>query len=41
VKKNPYSKLKFLDKNTKEEIPFVVGQTWIEVVEPNQKVTWE
>ena len=36
----PYSKLKFLDENDKE-IPFVQGQTWIEIVEPNQEVTWE
>ena len=39
--KNPYSKLKFLDKNTNQEIPFVVGQTWIEIVEPHQNITWE
>jgi len=39
--KNPYSKLKFLDKNINQEIPFVVGQTWIEIVEPYQKVIWE
>ncbi len=39
--KNPYSKLKFLDKNTDQEIPFVVGQTWIEIVEPHQDITWE
>jgi len=37
---NPYSKLKFLD-NDDNEIPFVQGQTWIEIVEPNQEVTWE
>jgi hypothetical protein len=39
--KNPASKLKFLNKDTNKEIPFVVGQTWIEIVEPNQEVTWE
>lgn len=39
--KNPESKLKFLDKDTNKEIPFVIGQTWIEIVEPNQEVTWE
>jgi len=39
--KNPYSKLKFLDKNTNKEIPFVVGQTWIQIVEPYQNITWE
>ena len=39
--KNPYSKLKFLDKNTNKEIPFVVGQTWIEIIEPHQNITWE
>jgi len=38
--KNPVSKLKFLDKNNRE-IPFVPGQTWIEIVEPGQSVTWE
>ena len=38
--KDPYSKLKFLDDNNKE-VPFVVGQTWIEIVEPHQKITWE
>jgi len=39
--KDPYSKLKFLNKETNQEIPFVAGQTWIELVEPYQKVTWE
>ncbi len=38
--KNPTSKLKFLDENNKE-IPFVPGQTWIQIVEPNQEVTWQ
>jgi len=38
--KNPSSKLKFLDANNKE-IPFVPGQTWIEMVEPYQDVSWE
>lgn len=38
--KNLTSKLKFLDKNN-QEIPFVPGQTWIEIVEPNQEVTWQ
>ena len=33
------SKLYFLDENN-NEIPFVPGQTWIEIVEPHQKVTW-
>ena len=37
---NPYSKLKFLD-NDDNEIPFIQGQTWIEIVEPNQEVIWE
>jgi len=36
----PYSKLKFLDQND-QEIPFVQGQTWIEIIEPNQEVIWE
>jgi len=39
--KNPYSKLKFLNKDTNEEVPFIPGQTWIEIVEPHQDVTWE
>ncbi len=38
--KNPFSKLKFLDKNN-QEIPFVPGQTWVEIVEPGQEVSWE
>ena len=38
--KNPSSKLKFLDINNKE-IPFIPGQTWIEIVEPGQEVSWE
>jgi len=37
---NPASKLKFLD-NHGEEILFVPGQIWIEIVEPDQKVVWE
>ena len=36
----PYSKLKFLNDNN-QEIPFVQGQIWIEIVEPEQEVTWE
>ena len=39
--KDPYGKLKFLDKNTNQEIPFIPGQTWIEIVEPHQEITWE
>ncbi|MBU1292350.1 DUF3048 domain-containing protein [Patescibacteria group bacterium] len=35
----PFSKLKFVDSDG-QEIPFVPGQTWIEIVEPNQEVTW-
>jgi len=35
----PHSKLKFLDEN-EQEVPFVQGQTWIEIVEPDQEVTW-
>ncbi len=38
--KNPTSKLKFLDGNG-QEIPFVPGQIWIEIVEPEQEVTWQ
>ena len=37
---NPSSKLEFLDENG-EEIYFIPGQTWIEIVEPNQEVIWE
>lgn len=37
---NPASKLKFLDRNSRE-IPFVPGQIWIEIVEPYQEVTWQ
>ena len=40
-KTNPVSKLYFLDKNSGEEIAFVPGQTWIEIVEPSQEVVWE
>jgi len=36
----PFSKLKFLDEND-QEISFVQGQTWIEIIEPNQQVDWE
>ncbi len=36
----PYSKLKFLNDNN-QEIPFVPGQIWIEIIEPGQRVTWE
>ena len=39
--KNPHSKLKFISKETNEEISFVIGQTWIELVEPYQDITWE
>jgi len=38
--KNPTSKLKFLDKDNKE-IPFIPGQTWVQIVEPNQNITWQ
>ncbi len=38
--KNPTSKLKFLDE-AGQEIPFVPGQIWIEIVEPHQEVTWQ
>ena len=24
-----------------QEIPFIPGQTWIEIVEPHQEVTWQ
>jgi len=37
--KNPASKLKFLDE-AGQEIPFIPGQIWIEMVEPYQDVTW-
>jgi hypothetical protein len=36
----PTSKLRFLDKDS-QEIPFVPGQIWIEIVEPEQEVTWQ
>jgi len=36
----PTSKLKFLDGKGRE-IPFVPGQIWIEIVEPEQEVTWQ
>ncbi len=36
----PFSKLKFIDEND-EEISFVQGQTWIEIVEPNTEISWE
>jgi hypothetical protein len=39
--RNPTSKLRFLDKDTGQEIPFVPGQIWIEIVEPYQEVSWE
>jgi len=39
-KNNQSSKLYFLDENNKE-VPFVPGQIWIEIVEPNQEVSWE
>ena len=38
---DPKSKLYFLDKNSGKEISFVPGQTWIEIVEPEQEVIWE
>ncbi|MEA2113400.1 MAG: DUF3048 domain-containing protein [Patescibacteria group bacterium] len=38
---NPKSKLCFLDENSGEEIAFVPGQIWIEIVEPGQEVVWE
>jgi len=38
---NPASKLYFLDKASDKEIPFVPGQTWIQIVEPGQEVSWE
>jgi len=40
AKSNPASKLYFLDKNG-QETPFVPGQIWIEIVEPDQEVTWQ
>ena len=38
-KSDPSSKLYFLDENN-QEILFVPGQIWIEIVEPHQKVSW-
>jgi len=38
---NLKSKLYFLNKNSGEEVAFVPGQTWIEIVEPSQEVVWE
>lgn len=38
-KNNLASKLYFFDENNRE-VPFVSGQIWIEIVEPNQKATW-
>ncbi len=38
--KNPTSKLKFLNENG-QEISFVPGQTWIEIIEPSQEISWE
>jgi hypothetical protein len=38
-KANPASKLYFLDESG-QEIKFVPGQIWIEIVEPNQEVSW-
>lgn len=40
-KNNPKSKLYFWDKNNGEEIAFVPGQTWIQIVEPSQEIIWE
>ena len=37
----PTSKLRFLDRENREEIAFVPGQIWIELVEPDQTVNWE
>lgn len=39
-KADPASKLYFLDQ-AGQEIPFVPGQIWIEIVEPDQEVKWE
>ncbi len=39
--KNPKSKLKFIHSETNQEISFIPGQVWIEIVEPGQKVEWE
>lgn len=39
-KSNPKSKLYFLDEN-KQEIKFVPGQIWIEIIEPTKEVRWE
>lgn len=36
----PASKLEFLNRDG-EEISFIPGQTWIEIIEPGQEVTWE
>lgn len=38
---NLKSKLYFLDKSSGEEVSFVPGQTWIEIVEPSQEVVWK
>lgn len=39
-KNNLTSKLYFFDKEN-NEIPFVSGQIWVEIVEPNQKAIWD
>lgn len=39
-KSNQKSKLYFFDKK-KEEIQFIPGQIWIEVIEPDKEVKWE
>ncbi len=39
-KSNPKSKLYFLDAN-QQEIRFVPGQIWIEIIEPDKEVQWE
>ncbi len=39
-KNNPASKLYFLDKND-QEISFVPGQIWIEIVELDQEISWQ
>ena len=39
-KQNQASKLFFYDKNG-QEIKFVPGQIWIEIIEPDQKIVWQ
>jgi len=38
---NSESKLSFLNKKNSEEVSFVPGQLWIEVIEPHREVIWE